>query len=55
MVHFSMMPTTPLKEFYNLKRYIQHLILESEYDDDDEEFDNPLMRKTGYCEQEENI
>ena len=38
-----MMPTTPLKEFYNLWRCIQHLILKSEYgDDDDEEFDNPL-------------
>ena len=37
-----MMPTTPLKELYNLCRYIQHLILESEYDDDDDEFDNPL-------------
>ena len=36
------MPTAPLKELYNLYRYIQHLILESEYDDDDDEFDNPL-------------
>ena len=35
-----MMPTTPLKELYNLRRYIQHLILESEHDDD--EFDSPL-------------
>ena len=34
--------TTPLKELYNLYRYIQHLILKSEYDDDDDEFDNPL-------------
>ena len=37
-----MMPTTPLEELYNLWRYIQHLILESEYDYDDKEFDNPL-------------
>ena len=37
-----MMPTTPLKELYNLYRYIQHLILKSEYNDDDHEFDNPL-------------
>ena len=37
-----MMPTTPLKGLYNLYRYIQHLILKSEYDDDDDEFDNPL-------------
>ena len=37
-----LMPTTPLKELYNLYRYIQHLILQSEYDYDDEEFDNTL-------------
>ena len=37
-----MMPTTPLKERYNLYRYIQHLILESEYNYDDDEIDNPL-------------
>ena len=37
-----MMPTTPLKEFYNLYRFIQHLILKSEYNYDDEEFENPL-------------
>ena len=36
------MPITPLKELYNLYRYIQHLILESEFEYDDEEFDNPL-------------
>ena len=36
------MPTTPLKELYIPYRYIQHLILKSEYDYDDEEFDNPL-------------
>ena len=29
-----MMPTSPLKELYNLWRYIQHLILESKYDYD---------------------
>ena len=38
----KIMPNTPLKELYNLYRYIQHLILESEFDYDDEEFDNPL-------------
>ena len=37
-----MMPTTALKELYNLRRYIQHLILESEYEYDDDDFDNPL-------------
>ena len=36
------MPITPLKELINLYRYIQHLILESEFEYDDEEFDNPL-------------
>ena len=36
------MPITPLKVLYNLYRYIQHLILESEFEYDDEEFDNPL-------------
>ena len=33
---------TPLKELYNLYRYIQHLIVESEFDCDDDEFDDPL-------------
>ena len=38
----KLMPNTPLKELYNLYRYIQHLILESEFDYDDDEFDDPL-------------
>ena len=38
----KLLPNTPLKELYNLYRYIQHLILESEFDYDDDEFDNPL-------------
>ena len=38
----KIMPNTPLKELYNLYRYLQHLILESEFDYDDKEFDNPL-------------
>ena len=37
-----MMPNTPLKEHYNLWSCIQHLIHESEYEYDDDEFDNPL-------------
>ena len=37
-----MMPNTPLNVLYNLWRYNQHLILESEYEYDDDEFDNPL-------------
>ena len=35
------MPITPLKELYNLDRYNQHLILESEFKYDDDEFENP--------------
>ena len=38
----KIMPNTPLKELHNLYRYIQHLILKSEFDYYDEEFDNPL-------------
>ena len=38
----KMMPTTPLKELYNLYRNIQHVIFKSEFDYGDEEFDNPL-------------
>ena len=38
----TIMPTTPLKELYNLRRYIQHLILECEYVYGDDDFDNPL-------------
>ena len=49
-----MMPNTPLKELYNLYRFIQHWLLKSEYDYDYYEFDNPLMRKIGYCKPEEN-
>ena len=41
------MPIPPLKELYNLDRYIQHLILESEFEYDDEEFDNPLDEANG--------
>ena len=36
------MPTTHLKEPYNIYRY---LILKSEYDYDDDEFDNPLNKE----------
>ena len=38
----KLMPNTALKELYNLYRCIQHLILESEFDYDDDEFDDPL-------------
>ena len=37
------MLTTHLKELSNLYRYIKHLILESDFEyDDDDEFENPL-------------
>ena len=38
----KIMPNTLLKELCNLYRYIQHLILESEFNYDDEAFDNNL-------------
>ena len=37
-----MMPTTPLQELYNLKRYITHVMNESDCDPDDPDFDHPL-------------
>ena len=39
------MPTPPLKDLNNLYRHIQHLILKSEYDYHDDEFDNPLDKE----------
>ena len=36
------MPLTGLKELYNLYRYIQHLILESEFKYDDDKFESSL-------------
>ena len=41
----KIMPNTPLKELYNLYRYIQYLILVSAFDYDDFEFDNPLQTR----------
>ena len=38
----KLMPNTPLQELNNLYRYIQHLILESEFDYDDDVFDDSL-------------
>ena len=38
----KIMSNTPLKELYNLYRYIQHLILKYKFDYDDIEIDNPL-------------
>ena len=40
----TILPTTPLQELFNLQWYIQHLIDESEYDDDDDDLNNPLNK-----------
>ena len=37
-----MMPTNLLHELYNLRRYITHVMNESDYDPDDPDFDHPL-------------
>ena len=49
-----MMPNTPLKELYNLYRYIQHLILESKFNMMMMNLTTLLMRTIGYCKPEEN-
>ena len=36
------MPSTPLQELQNIRKYIQHLMDESDYDYDDDDFDDPL-------------
>ena len=36
------MPSTPLQELQNIRKYIQHLMDESDYDYDDDGFDDPL-------------
>ena len=50
----KIMPNTPLKELYNLYRYIQHLILESNLIMMMKNLTILLMRITDYCKQEEN-
>ena len=37
-----MMPTKLLQELYNLRRYITHVMNESDFDQDDPYFDHPL-------------
>ena len=37
-----MLPATPLIEHFNLRWYIQHLIDESESDNDDDDLKNPF-------------
>ena len=36
------MPSTPLQELQNIRKYIQHLMDESDYDYDDDDFDDSL-------------
>ena len=36
------MLSTPLQELQNIRKYIQHLMDESDYDYDDDDFDDPL-------------
>ena len=50
----KLMLNTPLKELYNLYRYIQHLILESNLIMMMMSLMILLMRVIGYCKQEEN-
>ena len=50
-----MVPNTPLKELYRLWRYIQYLLLESDYDCNDDEFDNPLNEDNWLLQQKENL
>ena len=38
----TMMPTNLLQELYNLRRYITHIMNESDYDPYDPDFDHPL-------------
>ena len=38
----TMMPTKLLQELDNLRRYITHVMNESDYDPDDPDFDHPL-------------
>ena len=52
-----MMPTSPLKELFNLRCYIQYFTDECESDDDDDDdddLDNPYMKTTGCVKPEEN-
>ena len=50
----KLMLNTPLKELYNLYRYIQHLVLESNLIMMMMSLMILLMRVIGYCKQEEN-
>ena len=40
----TMMSTYLLQELYNIRRYITHVMNESDYDQDDPDFDHPLSK-----------
>ena len=50
----TMMPTNLLRDLYNLRRYITHVMTESDYDPDDPDFDHPLREHNWLSQQEEN-
>ena len=47
------MPSTPLQELQNIRKYIQHLMDESDYDPDDPDFDHPLSEHNWLSQQGE--
>ena len=46
----TMLPTTPLKEIFNLRWYIQYLIDECESGYNDDDFENPLHEQNWSCQ-----
>ena len=44
------MPSTPLQELQNIRKYIQHLMDESDYDCDDDDFDDPLSEHNWFSQ-----
>ena len=44
----TMMPANLLQKLYNLRRYITHVMNESDYDPDDPDFDHPLSDEPVY-------
>ena len=49
------MPSTPLQELQNIRKYIQHLMDESDYDYDDDDFDDPLSEHNWLSQTRENF
>ena len=50
----KMFPTTPLRELFNLRWYIQTLIDDCESDYDDDDLDNPINEDNSFVQLEEN-